>query len=271
MKSLSGSAAIGGNARALSKDFGRGDLDHHLRRPVGARPHHAAVDADVAGLHAMGDLRPVRGAAEIGHRDGAERAGAGRCGGGKKTPTRKSTGNVARNFDRHASLLDRATGCAIALTELGRFVTFRLRERSAGDSPTDRCWHFCEVSDRPFGCDVNACDQNSRSSYNERHARRGWWRDGCGRRSRRRRRDTAARCAIAASTSWIAAPSRRRYRRPDRWCRHHDRGESGAMIAGLRTAGPEVDIGDERSAKAPFRTLFAHSVIFMSRVADRFP
>ena len=41
----------------------RGDLDHHLRRPVGARPHHAAFGADVAGLHAMGDYAagPRRG------------------------------------------------------------------------------------------------------------------------------------------------------------------------------------------------------------------
>ena len=31
----------------------------------------------IAGLHAMGDRRPVGRAREIGHRDGAKRAGAG--------------------------------------------------------------------------------------------------------------------------------------------------------------------------------------------------
>ena len=56
----------------MPEGLGGGDLDQHLRRPVGARPHHAAVGADVAGLHAMGDQRPVGGAAEIGHRDGAD-------------------------------------------------------------------------------------------------------------------------------------------------------------------------------------------------------
>ena len=58
----------------MAERFGGGDLDHHLRRPVRARPHHAAIGADVAGLHAMGDLRPVGGAAEIGHRERTERA-----------------------------------------------------------------------------------------------------------------------------------------------------------------------------------------------------
>ena len=60
----------------LGKGLGGGNLDHHLRGPVGARPYHAAVGADVAGLYAMGDLRPVGGAAEIGHRDRAERGNA---------------------------------------------------------------------------------------------------------------------------------------------------------------------------------------------------
>jgi hypothetical protein len=81
-------------------------FDHHLRRPVGARPYHAAVDADIAGLHPMGNLRPVGGAAEIGRRNGAECAGAARGDGGKKKAARKG------NFDRHASLPDRSTGCA---------------------------------------------------------------------------------------------------------------------------------------------------------------
>ena len=57
----------------IGEGLGGRDLDHHLRRPVGARPHHAAIGADVAGLHAMGNERPVGGAAEIGHRNDAER------------------------------------------------------------------------------------------------------------------------------------------------------------------------------------------------------
>ena len=32
---------------------------------------------------------------------------------------------------------------------------------------------------------------------------------------------------------------------------------------GLRAAGPEMDVGDKQSAKAPFRQLFTHSVIPM--------
>ena len=63
----------------IGEGLGGRNLDHHLRRPVGARPDHAAIGADVAGLHAMGIARPVGGAAEIGHRDDAD-AGRG-CGG----------------------------------------------------------------------------------------------------------------------------------------------------------------------------------------------
>ena len=94
----------------IVEGFRGGDLDHHLRGTVGTRPHHAAIGADVAGLHAVADLRPVGGAAEIGHRDGAERAGACRRRGGKETPARKSRGGVARNPDRHAGLLDLPAG-----------------------------------------------------------------------------------------------------------------------------------------------------------------
>ncbi len=82
----------------VAKRFGGGDLDHHLRRTVGARPHHAAIGADVAGLHAMGDLRTVGGAAEIRHRD---HAGAGRCGSGEES----SAGNIAGKSGRHACLV----------------------------------------------------------------------------------------------------------------------------------------------------------------------
>ena len=59
----------------IAKRLGGRNLDHHLRRPVGARPHHAAIGADVAGLHAMGDLRPVAGAAEIRHGENADAGG----------------------------------------------------------------------------------------------------------------------------------------------------------------------------------------------------
>jgi hypothetical protein len=37
-------------------------FDHDLRRPVGARPYHAAIGADVAGLHAMAEPAPVAAA-----------------------------------------------------------------------------------------------------------------------------------------------------------------------------------------------------------------
>jgi len=77
-------------ARIAERLSGR-DLDHHLRRPVRARPHHAAIGADVAGLHAVGDDRPVGGAGEIGHRNDA---GAGRGCGGEES--------AAGNSDRHA-------------------------------------------------------------------------------------------------------------------------------------------------------------------------
>ncbi|MFK4511613.1 hypothetical protein ABIF81_006791 [Bradyrhizobium daqingense] len=59
----------------IPERISRRDLDQHLRRPVGARPHHAAAGGDVARLHAVGDNWPVRGARERGHRDRAERAG----------------------------------------------------------------------------------------------------------------------------------------------------------------------------------------------------
>ena len=83
----------------VGKGFRRGDLDQHLRGAVGARPHHAAIGADIAGLHAGGHDRPVGGAAEIRHRERADRAGAS---GGEKTTSRKAARNPARNPERHA-------------------------------------------------------------------------------------------------------------------------------------------------------------------------
>ena len=111
---LGGEVALGesGDRRQnprIAKRFSRGDLDQHLRRPVHARPHHAAIGADIAGLHTMGDDRAVGGTAEIGHGDGAE---ARHRRGRKKMASRKSAGNPARVLDRHASLLDRPTKCA---------------------------------------------------------------------------------------------------------------------------------------------------------------
>ena len=47
-------------------------LDRHARRPVGARPDHAGISRHVARLNAMGDHRPVGGAAQIGPRDAIE-------------------------------------------------------------------------------------------------------------------------------------------------------------------------------------------------------
>jgi hypothetical protein len=82
----------------IGKRFGGRELNHHLRRAVRARPDHAAIGADVAGLHAMGDDRPVGGAAEIGHRDDS---GAGRGRGGEEF----SAGNLAGKSQIHGSLL----------------------------------------------------------------------------------------------------------------------------------------------------------------------
>ena len=50
----------------VAEAFRGGNLDLHARRPVGARPDHAAIEPDIAGLHAMGDQRPVVGAADVG-------------------------------------------------------------------------------------------------------------------------------------------------------------------------------------------------------------
>src|SRR6202022_106349 len=109
---------------------------HHLRGPIRARPHHAAIGADVAGLHAMGDLRPVGGAAEVRHRNGADRAGAG---GGKKTPPGKSAGRGAGNPDRHASLLGvRRQNVPKALTDLERFDDGSITEVIAQAEPAAR-------------------------------------------------------------------------------------------------------------------------------------
>src|SRR6202022_3432231 len=124
----------------IAKRLRRGNLAHHLRRPVGARPHHAAVGADIAGLYAMGNLRPVGSAAEIRHRNGAECAGARCRGGGKKTPSGKSAGGFARNFDRHASLLGRPTGGAIALTDLGGLCADSITPMPVYDVPVARNW-----------------------------------------------------------------------------------------------------------------------------------
>src|ERR1700736_577507 len=41
--------------------------------------------------------------------------------------------------------------------------------------------------------------------------------------------------------------------------------EEGQQPSGLRAAGAEMDVRDKQSAKAPFRTLFTHSVIPMRK------
>ena len=131
---LRGEVALGqrGDRRQsprIAERFGSGDLDHHLRWPVRARPHHAAVGADIAGLHAMGDLRPVGGAAEIGHRNGTERAGAGHCAVDRKR-RRESPGRLLREIlYRHANLPGRPTGCAESPTDLGRLCDGAITEQ----------------------------------------------------------------------------------------------------------------------------------------------
>jgi hypothetical protein len=89
-----------GQRRCILEGFRARHLDQHLRRPIHARPHHAAIAADVTGLYAMGDLGPVRGAAEIGHRNAAK---CGRRRGGKKAAARQPAEFVARNTDGHAA------------------------------------------------------------------------------------------------------------------------------------------------------------------------
>ena len=51
------------------KRFRCGDFDDHLRWTVCTSPNNTSIDADIAGLNAMGDLWAVVGTAEIGHRD----------------------------------------------------------------------------------------------------------------------------------------------------------------------------------------------------------
>ena len=63
------------------------DLGQHPRRPVGARPDHAGVERDVAGLDAMGDERAIGGAAEIRLGDAAGGGDRGRGRGGSEKPT----------------------------------------------------------------------------------------------------------------------------------------------------------------------------------------
>ncbi len=57
----------------IAKAVGRGDLDQHARRPVGAGPDHARAGGDVAGLDAVRDLRPVRREAQRWPRNAADR------------------------------------------------------------------------------------------------------------------------------------------------------------------------------------------------------
>jgi len=65
-----------------------------------ARAHnHASVSAEIAGLHAMGNLRAVGGAAEVGHRNGTESAGAGRSCGRKKSPCAKVRCEFCAGFE----------------------------------------------------------------------------------------------------------------------------------------------------------------------------
>ncbi len=96
VKSLSGSAAIGGSARALANDSvvatstiiceGRSARAH-------TTPPSAPMSPDCT---PWCQDRPVGGTAEIGHRKSADGAGTR---GGKKT----ATGKLARNPERHAS------------------------------------------------------------------------------------------------------------------------------------------------------------------------
>ena len=90
----------------IGKRLRRGDLDQHLRGPIGARPHDGAIGSDVTGLNARCDDRPVGGAAEIGH---CERADSARARGDEKTPTgnfvETVAGEPAGNPERHARFL----------------------------------------------------------------------------------------------------------------------------------------------------------------------
>ncbi len=90
---------IGGVAD-LPEAFGGGDLDQHARRPVGARPHHAGIDRDVARLQAMGDARTIRREAEIGSCDTVDRGRRGRRT-GRRQERCGATSRAGRHANRH--------------------------------------------------------------------------------------------------------------------------------------------------------------------------
>ena len=92
----------------VGKGLRGGDFDQHLRGAVGARPYHAAIGADVTGLHAGSNDRPVGGAAEIRHCKRAD--GTGTCS-GEKAPPGNSAATNAGNPERHASLFRIWRGC----------------------------------------------------------------------------------------------------------------------------------------------------------------
>ena len=85
----------------VAEAVGGGDLHLHARRPVGARPHHAGIDADIAGLQAMGDERTVAGAAEVGPGDAAER--------GQRRGRRRNADELAAGQNAHGLLPAMAT------------------------------------------------------------------------------------------------------------------------------------------------------------------
>src|SRR5712672_2071452 len=111
VKSLSGSAAIGGKALALPNDSVVA-TSTIICDGRSARAH-PAVCADVTGLHAMGNLRPVGGAAEVGHR---QRGEAGSCGGREKTAAGQSNGHselLIEDLERNCLLLRKLVDAAM--------------------------------------------------------------------------------------------------------------------------------------------------------------
>ena len=103
VKSLSGSASTKTPLRIVLEAVGGRDLDQHARRPVGARPDHAGIGRHVAGLDAVGDQRPVGGAAEVGLGDAAGGGARGRGRGGQPETAARDTVECSTIMDASSS------------------------------------------------------------------------------------------------------------------------------------------------------------------------
>jgi hypothetical protein len=108
-------------ANGLEAVGGR-DLDQHARGAVGAGPDNARIDRHVARLDAVGDDRPITGAAESGLGDAAQQAD--RCGraSGRQEPATRQRRAVAHGDGHWASAVEsRGVPCVRRLTGTQQF------------------------------------------------------------------------------------------------------------------------------------------------------